>query len=217
VTFEEATREAARVANNTVQRCIRKHRDGRAKHEDDLTGWIAGALDTALDGEIGGLTWDTSVLTHRRSGEEGRYGADLLVHVRMETPTRRYSKGVLVQAKLVEPDENMSRRDHTDLMEQCQKMLDHTAASFVFNYSKRGMRCGSASVITGSSRRDLYGICQWTSCRFFLELFRCPIGDPNITSASVDDLAIRRELQITASGNLTEFPHAAAPTRARRR
>jgi hypothetical protein len=73
VTFEEATREAARVADNAARRTMQRYREGRVKHEDDLTGWLVGALDDALDGEIGGLTWDSAILTHRRSGEEGRY------------------------------------------------------------------------------------------------------------------------------------------------
>jgi hypothetical protein len=147
---------------------------------------------------------DSAILTHRRSGEEGRYGADLLIHVSMNTPTQTYSKGVLVQAKRVEPDEYMTQREFDELIKQCGKMLRITAASFVFDYSTIGLRCGAATRIGGSSRLDLYGICQWTSYRFFLELFRCPIGDPRITSASVDDLAVPWGLKIRATGELTE-------------
>jgi hypothetical protein len=159
MTFDVATREAARVADSAVRRTMQRYREGLVKHEDDLTGWLVGALDDALDGEIGGLTWDSAILTHRRSGEEGRYGADLLIHVSMNTPTQTYSKGVLVQAKRVEPDEYMTQREFDELIKQCGKMLQITAASFVFDYSTIGLRCGAATRIGGSSRLDLYGIC----------------------------------------------------------
>jgi hypothetical protein len=39
---------------------------------------------------------------------------------------------------------------YDELVEQCEKMLSRTAASFVFDYSFNGMRCGAASAIVGS-------------------------------------------------------------------
>jgi hypothetical protein len=121
----------------------------------------------------------------------------------MDTPTQTYSKGVLIQAKRVEPNEYMSQRDFNELAHQCDRMLEITAASLVFDYTRTELRCGAATRVAGSARRDLYGICRWTSYRFFLELFRCPIGDPRITSASVDELAVLWGLKITATGELT--------------
>ena len=82
----------------------------------------------------------------------------------------------------------MSRRQRQDLISQCHKMINVSPASFVFDYARRGMRCGSAVAIAGSVNPVLYQQCIWTSYRFFLELFRCSIGDPDITSARVDDL-----------------------------
>lgn len=203
MTFEKATREAGLVARNAVRDAMRKYKAGRVKHEDDLTGVLVGALDRALTGRIGGLEWDSSILTHRKGGEEAEYGADLLIHVRMNTTTQKYSKGVLVQAKRVERDEQMSARDHATLANQCRRMLSITPAAFVFNYSLRGMRCGAATRIAGASRRDLYAVCGWTSYRFFLELFRCPIGDPRITSAAVEELPVPIGLVVTATGELS--------------
>jgi len=206
VTFEEATREAALVAQGAVRDVMGKYKSGRVKHEDDLTGVLVGALDSALSGMIGVLEWDSSILTHRKGkgGEEGKYGADLLIHVKFDTPSQKYSKGVLIQAKRIEADEKMSRSEHTDLTEQCRKMLAVTPAAFIFDYAHRGMRCGPATRIAGTTRRDLYSICGWTSYRFFLELFRCPIGDQRITSASVDELRVPIGLEVTASGDLSE-------------
>jgi hypothetical protein len=87
-----------------------------------LEKWSAdygAALPSHIESEVngyraGGVTWDASVLTHRRSGEEGVYGADLLIHVTLNTPQYKYSKGVLVQAKRIGPGVAMSRKPHAD-------------------------------------------------------------------------------------------------------
>jgi len=58
-------------------------RYGRRIHEDDLTGILVGRLDAALEGRIGGLKWNCTILRHRKgsAAEEKRagvIGADLL-------------------------------------------------------------------------------------------------------------------------------------------
>ena len=45
-------------------------------------------------------------------------------------------------------------------------------------------------------------LCEWTSYQFVLELFRCPIGDPKITSARVDDLPVPFALNLAFSGEV---------------
>lgn len=204
MTFEEATREAALAAHKAVTKAMERVRYGRRVDEDDLTGILVGRLDAALEGEIGGLKWDCTILRHRRgsAAEEKEIGADLLLHVKMNTPTQTYSKGLLVQAKKVGPDRNMSRQEHTDLVKQCEKMLAITPAAFVFDYGNGNVRCGPASRIAGATSHELYRICGWTSYRFFLEFFRSPIGDPRITSALVDDLPTAWGLEIRAEGTL---------------
>jgi hypothetical protein len=210
MTFEDATRDAARAAHDACSRAMRKYRDRRVWDEDDITGVLVGQLDATLDGQIGGLDWDCSILRHRAgvAAEEKEYGADLLIHVKFETNTEKFSKGVLVQSKKMEPRTNMWGREHAELIDQCNRMLAITPAAFVFDYAQGSMRCGSASRIRGSARVDLYHICGWTPYRFFLEFFRCPIGDPRITSGRVPDLPDDRlaplELKISAAGDLTE-------------
>jgi hypothetical protein len=174
-----------------------------------LEKWSAdygAALPSHIESEVngyraGGVTWDASVLTHRRSGEEGVYGADLLIHVTLNTPQYKYSKGVLVQAKRIGPGVAMSRKPHAELVGQCNTMLSHSAASFVFAYDPHGLRPGSATKISGAANRTLYDQCSWTAYRFFLELFRCPIGDRSIKSADVADLA-RYGLALKGEGEL---------------
>jgi hypothetical protein len=215
VTFDEATREAAIAARDAVTKATERVRLGRRIDEDDLTGILVGRLDAALEGEIGGLKWDCTILRHRggKAAEEKTYGADLLIHVEMDTPTQTYSKGVLVQTKKVGPDRNMTVQERNALVTQCHKMLATTPAAFVIDYGNGIVRCGSASRIAGATSHDLYGLCGWTSYRFFLELFRSPVGDPRITSALVEELPTEWGLAIRASGDLSEEGSSPFPFR----
>lgn len=204
MTFEEATMAAAKAADRAAKRAMRKYASGHVTDEDDITGVLAGNLDADLDGTIGGLQWSTSVVRHRKgiAAEERTVGADLVIHVKLDTPTQKYSKGVLIQAKRVDKNELMSRANHSELVSQCRRMIGISPASYVFDYAKGRMRCGAATKLAGSTRRDLYDACGWTSYRFFLELFRCPVGDPRLTSALVRDFPIPTEISITANGEL---------------
>jgi hypothetical protein len=206
MTFEEMTRAAAHVADSAVARAMKKYKQGGVTDEDDLTGILVGQLDGAFEGQIGGLKWDTTIVRHRKgsAAEESRIGADLVIHVSLDTPTQNYSKGVLIQAKRVEPDDHLTTKQHAELIAQCKRMLKITPEAFVFDYAKGEMRTSSATRIAGSRRLDLYHLCSWTSYRFFLELFRCPVGDPNITSARIADLPVPVALKIAGSGQLSE-------------
>jgi hypothetical protein len=206
MTFEEATREAALVVRDAIAKASEKLRWGHEIDEDDLTGTVVGRIAEALDERVTGLKWDCTILRHRRgrAAEETKYGADLLIHVEMDTPTQTYSKGVLVQAKKVGPERNMSPGERARLIEQCQKMLTTTPAAFVMDYGNGVARCGSASRIAGATSFNLFKMCGWTSYRFFLELFRSPIGDTRITSALVDELPAARLLGIRAHGELSD-------------
>jgi hypothetical protein len=204
--YEDSIREAARRADSAVWETMSAYRDRTVTEEPAITGALVMALRDALNGyrgepPIAGLAWSAHILksSSGRSAEESAYGADILFHVVFDTPLLKYSKGVLVQAKRVEQGESMRTKDHNNLISQCGKMLGVTPASYIFDYARREMRCGSALAIAGSTNRELYAQCVWTSYRFFLELFRCPIGDPRITSANVEDLPVPRVMKITAS------------------
>ena len=198
--FEDAIKKAAKCADGAVNRAMKKYSSGLVTDEDDLTGVLVGNLDNALEGQIGGLAWSTSIVRHRKgvAAEERSIGADIVIHVSFQTPQRMYSKGVLVQAKRVEPGAKMNRTQHTELVNQCNKMLAVTPSAFVFDYARGSMRCASASRIIGTTNRDLYSECIWTSYRFFLELFRCSIGDPRLASANVSTLVVPTALIIKA-------------------
>jgi hypothetical protein len=203
MTFDEAMRKIAHRAADGSRIAMEKLGKGRIKHEDDLAGALGQAIEDQVNGaRTGDVVWDYSVLTHRRSGEEGIYGADLLIHVSLATRKYNYSKGVLVQSKRIGPGQNMKSGDFTDLKDQCRKMVGYSPASFVFGYDPQGLRAAAATKIVGSTDRALYDQCSWTAYRFFLELFRCPIGDVRITSANVADLAPRYAFSIKGEGSL---------------
>jgi hypothetical protein len=192
--------EAARRAERGINRAIKSLRMRRVSREDDLSGVLKGNLDTELEGTIGHLTWECTIVNHGsgKAAEEKEYGADLLIHVKFDTQNLQYDKGVLAQAKRLERGQLLPRARYEQLVGQCEDMLRHTAAAFVFVYSNTGMRCGSASAIAGSKNRDLNDQSVWTSYRFFLELFRCPIGDRKIVTPYPRDLRVRTTAKLVA-------------------
>jgi hypothetical protein len=217
MTFNEVTKAAAKLATEAVNITVENFQKRYVYDEDDMTGFLIGSLQTKFHGtQIGGINLDASVLRHRRgiAAEEREYGADLLIHVTMDTPTQKYSKGVLIQAKKSEPEDYWSERKRNILVEQCNKMLEVTPAAFVLNYSERGFRCGAATRVAGATTAfSIAYLCGWTPYRFFLELFRCPIGDPRISSARVAglpepgipfmiDLSLSGELAIDAGSSV---------------
>lgn len=206
MTFDEAMSNAAKIADEAVRATIDNLASGLTTDEDDLSGVLKGNLDSAFRyNQIGGLTWQSSIMRHRKgtAAQEAKTGADMMIHINLNTPTQKYSKGVLIQSKAVKVGAKMSPRKHTDLVGQCEKMLTITPAAFVFNYTASEMRTASATKIAGSQSTELHRECNHTSYRFFLELFKCMIGDPRLTSAKFDDLSIPHGIELTASGTLS--------------
>jgi hypothetical protein len=160
----------------------------------------------ALEGKIGDLHWDSEIVPHGsgKSAVEKRIGADVLIHVQLDTPEKKYSKGVLIQAKRLDRDERLAQKDLNELKDQCKRMLWITPDAFVFDYARSGVRCGAANKMKETTNRNLNEECDWTSYRFFLELFRCFIGDHKITSARVDKLPVPHKLRVRARGQFAD-------------
>jgi hypothetical protein len=207
--FNEVTRLAAQEASRAVDETMTRYRQGHVRDEDDITGVLVGSLQTTLEhSSIEGVDLTVAILRHRGgvAAEERRYGADMLLHVTVDTSTQEFSKGVLVQAKKSSSSDYWSSRIRSELNDQCNRMLNVTPAAFVFNYSVYGMRCGAASRVVGArGPQSVRYLCGWTPYRFFLEFFRCPIGDPKITSARVEELAsIGLDIRVTGQITLDE-------------
>ena len=206
MTFDEAMREAALRADQATAAAMAKYAAGGVVDEPEITGVLVGQLDAAFNsGKIGGLTWQSAIVRNGkgRAADEKRIGADLLIHVEVTTPSQRYSKGVLVQAKRAEYADAISGLPR--LQTQCVKMLSVTAAAFVFVYAKGVMRCGPATRFAGTSDPRIFRQATWRSYRFFLELFRCPIGDPAITSSRIPDLPIQNVIHLLGTGDASSL------------
>jgi hypothetical protein len=205
MTFDESMQVVAKVADKAVRNTMRKYAGGGISAEPEITAYLVSQLDMLIDGQVGGLTWDTQVVSNSSGSfaEEKRVGADLLIHVRLDTPSEKYNKGVLIQAKRSEPGTPIPSAELRRLNAQCVTMLEFTPAAFVFSYAHTAMRCGPASRFAASSERHLHDQCTWTSYRFFRELFRCPIGDPRMTSKTTYDL-VPTVIHLRGEGQLTE-------------
>lgn len=206
--FNEVTRRAARIAADASDRAMQRLKHGKSVDEDDITGPLVGILEHALhERQIDGITFEATIV---RSGpysaaEEKYTGADLLLHVSLNTPTDTFSKGVLVQSKKPNAEGKLSAKEHGRLQDQCKKMLSITPSSFVFSYSKKHMRVGAPSRLVGHETHYLMKACTWTPYRFFLEFFRSPIGDSRIDNPLVRDLPVPYKLFISARGEFEPF------------
>lgn len=198
--IDRSMSEAARRAMKVTQKIMDNYKTGFYTDEDDITGALVGALGSKMSGTISGLSWSASILRHRSgiAAEEKKYGADMLFHIEVNTRGVSFSKGVLIQAKRTDKVSLMSKNDKQDLDEQCQKMLMQTSSSYVFNYTKRGMKCGAANRVQGSRSRKLSDDCTVTPYRFFYEFFRSPIGDPRFSSGLVKEMPVPRILSFSA-------------------
>lgn len=195
--WDSVFRDVARRAATAVTETMEGYRDGHHEDEDDITGALVGSIRAHVRSQSGPIQWNARVMRHRKgeAAEEKKSGADLLIHVALDTPGLSYSKGVLVQAKRNEPSSPMSTAEHKRLVAQCGQMLNITPAAFVFNYAKGGMRCGPALRVKGSGT-DLNASLPLTPFRFFYELFRCTTGDEKITSHHFDKLKLPNALLI---------------------
>ena len=209
MTFDEAMREAARAAENAVKMTLKKYTFGGIRDEPEITAYLVSQLDSQFDKPIGGVNWSSTIVRNGsgNAAEEKKIGADLLLHVSLNTTIKKYSKGALIQSNRAEPDEAISTNELTKLQTQCAKMSGYTPGSFVFCYGQKSMRTGSASIFELSSDKFIHYSCPWTSYRFFRELFRCPIGDRRINSARVDDLPIPYVLAVKGSGDRFDDDH----------
>jgi hypothetical protein len=131
-----------------------------------------------------------------RGSEESWSGADLLMVLQIVTPDYEVRKGVLVQAKNLEPGKKLDTSIANDLRGQCTDMLNLTSSSFVFLYSKSGVTTLSATQVEGSKRNDLHVLEQWedSTLIFFMDFIKCWVGDPRLKATDKTTLAVLRAL-----------------------
>jgi hypothetical protein len=215
-----AVRSAATAIANAAETAVRGLNEGRVQGEEAFTDRMIGAIEERLRGGVSterlagqsvdkiahaesdiyvanrspSITWSAMTLTsHKRSAQETEFGADFLGALEIELSDYRVKKGFLSQAKLVEPKKGMSSGEFSRLQSQCEKMLAHTPAAYVFLYSRKGIRVASAlSVVAVTDKRNPYDLYTRSIERFFEEHFQSFLGDQRINSANLKTLELLR-------------------------
>ena len=191
LTHYRTIREVASRIAGATDHSVEALREGRVEHEPAITDRMLGAIEMSLhQAEIRGIRWQAKTLTDRGSrAQEAQYGADFMGVLNIDLPDFKVSKGFLAQAKLVR---GQSVGSLVELRDQCDKMLDLSADSFVFLYSGEGVTVVPALSVVASTQSPL-SLYNRSVQRFFEEHLMCFIGDRSIQSPTPESLAALRD------------------------
>lgn len=160
---------------------------GRVEQEPALTDRLLASLEHQLDGShIGGVTWTAKTLKDRGAGsQESEFGADFMAVFHASLPDFEVTKGFLAQSKILEPSQAFPASDAQRLKDQCEKMLDHSPASYVFLYSQQsGVLVVPAVDIVAARNSNPHELNAMPMGKFYEKHFECFIGDRAIRAAS---------------------------------
>ncbi|MBN2563682.1 MAG: hypothetical protein JXQ75_22420 [Phycisphaerae bacterium] len=188
---------------------------GWVEQEAAFTDRLIANIQNQLDGKmIEGIHWRAKTLTDRgQHAQETAFGADFLGILSLDLRGFRVTKGFFAQAKLARRRSAKSLSESQRLKDQCKKMLGVTPDSFVFVYSRRGIKILPASSVVGTLETDLRGLASRSIGRFFAEYVECFIGDPKLNAPHLDRFyALAEEYQMrqglyvrgTDEGDLSE-------------
>ena len=185
---------AARVAK-AVERTVESYRDARVEQEPQFTDRMLGRIEEAMcDYEVKGVRWKAKTLTSQGPDtQEKEYGADFLGVLDIDLSNYSVKKGFLAQAKRIEPDGYFPPVEYRKLQSQCEKMLFLSPESFVFLYSKEGVRVVPAISIKAANSCNPHDLYSRSVSRFFEEHFQCFIGDGKIKTANEKSLKLLQE------------------------
>ena len=184
-------REVARRIAGATDRSVEALREGRVEHEPAMTDRMLGAIEESIHlAEIRGIRWQAKTLTDRgRRAQEAQYGADFMGVLNIDLPDFKVGKGFLAQAKLVR---GRSVGGLEELQDQCRKMLDLSADSFVFLYSRDGITVVPALSVL-ASRQSPLSLYNRSVQKFFEDHLACFIGDRLIHSPTPESLTALRD------------------------
>jgi hypothetical protein len=179
-------RKTAHIIAGAIDETIAAFNDGRIQDETAITDKMTTKIEDRINGfEIKGIKWEAMTLIPQ--SQEKKFGADFMGVLKINTPYYQVSKGFLVQAK-IENNLNLSV-----LKRQCEDMLQISPDSFVFLYSKTGVKIVSAIAVLSSNKHpsELY----YRTPSIFFELhFESFIGDRKLSVPHISVLEkIRKE------------------------
>lgn len=182
----KAVRDLANIVGGAIHKTNEALASGRIQQEPAFTDRMLGAIENALASQVvRGICWTAKTLTDRGpQAQEHRFGADFMGVFTLSLPNFEVSKGFLAQAKMAYALTPVGR---SVLVRQCKTMLQFSAVSFVFVYGWSTVRVFPAvSVIAAGG--DVAKPYSRDAVRFFEEHFECFIGDPYISSPSLETL-----------------------------
>lgn len=183
-------RASAKRIEKAAHRVLRSYQEGVIEHEPTFTDRMLGAIEEAMsDFSVKGVRWHSKTLTFQApNAQETRYGADFIGVLDINISGYSVVKGFLAQAKRIEPDQPMSRRDWEDMKVQCDKMLTLSPDSFVFLYSKESISVVPAVSVVSAAIWNPHELSSRSITRFYEEHFQCFIGDRRISAPSIETL-----------------------------
>lgn len=237
IELSDAGAFGARLAEAT-SRVADDYVEGDVVHEEPFTDQLCGRLkETLHQFETENLRWQVDVSTEgkgrarlrmrslTKTKEEPLHGADLVMVLDIELGDYRVKKGLLAQAKRLEPGTRMDADEWRRLRGQCERMLEVTPESVVLLYHKGGVTPISATAVLAYQERDLFSIPTWSIDIMYADFAMCWKGDPQIQATDPASLeALRLTVDARAAVRFVGRAHddtivepKAAPIRPRSR
>lgn len=197
--------------SGALESTVRDYREGDAGDEDDISGQLIGRMKERVETLDSGLAqWSSTSITsddgpaspsirlrarhlHWRGdrSEEALYGADIVLVLDVDLPTRKFTKGMLIQAKKLEPGKSLKAAEERRLVKQCGDMLDLTPAAYILGYGRSQAFFDSAAAVEAKRTFDAADS-PYSNEVFFYDFFICWIGDPRLNATTKEQLAILR-------------------------
>lgn len=200
----DAAEFGARLAGAT-SRVADDYVAGDVVHEEPFTDQLCGRLkETLHEFETENIRWQVDVATGdkgrarlrmrslTKTKEEPLHGADLVMVLDIELGDYSVRKGLLAQAKRLEPGAKMDADEWRRLRGQCERMLEVTSESVVFLYHKGGVTPISATAVLAYQERDLFSIDTWPIEILYSDFAMCWKGDPHIQATDPASLEALR-------------------------
>ena len=200
---------ASRISKAANAAVVDALTNGWPEQETSITGKLLGRVEQSLqEYSKNGIVWRSKVLTdHGPNTMEKEYGADFAGILDLNVPGYRIRKGFLAQSKLVK-NGRIQSAEFERMVGQCRDMLSLSQTSFVFLYSKEGIRIVSAAAVIGVQNRrgsfdpsSLYSRDVKTFYEAHLECFIGDLGINEFTEEMLLNLRARSAIEISARGS----------------
>lgn len=182
-----------KVAKNTTDEFLNDYSEDLENSNDEISGLeteMTGSLRTKindsllenikkeLDSKIIGR-YKFKVQTFKGKSQEPFTGADILGKLEIEINGSKLFKYFIVQSKIAKSNNKGLSFGDNNMLNQANKMLNHTPDSFFFLYNKKGIEVISSFMVKLLNRRTLNTsqVGYKSFGQFYTDHFNCFIGD----------------------------------------